>query len=85
MSSIFLEKKDKVLIGSRQERGHVTPDFRFGVHFLHSLRSGFFSGCMALVTAKREKIPAKGKLIAGWGMAATAFIWLVLIFISIDY
>ena len=50
--------------------------------FITSLLS-FLTGWMALWTAIREKIPTKGKVIAGSGIAATAVIWLVLIVISI--
>ncbi len=56
----------------------------FSAFFIASLLS-FLAGCMALLTAKREKIPTKGKVIAFLGMATTAVIWLVLMVISIVF
>ena len=56
----------------------------FSAFFIASLLS-FLAGCMALLTAKREKIPTKGKVIASLGMATTSVIWLVLMVISIDF
>jgi len=56
----------------------------FSAFFTASLLS-FYAGCMALWTATREKIPTKGKVIAGLGMATTAVIWLVLMVISIVF
>ena len=56
----------------------------FSAFFIASLLS-FYAGCMALWTARREKIPTKEKVIAGSGMATTAIIWLVLMVISIVF
>ena len=65
---------------------HINPLMLvlFSVFFIASLLA-FLTGWMALWTAMRERIPTKGKVIAGSGMAATAVIWLVLIVISIFF